>query len=216
MNNDKYRDKYKEDRPGPHPAPVSDGQDAAFGSDPGAPGAPVKNGKMSKKAIGIICAVIAALIIACVILVKLNGSGAAAEPGKITVISGGEAAAVFELQDIQAMERIDIKKHISSGTGDDEDGTFGGTELKNVLEAAGIDLAGDEKSITVKSEDGYTTAFEPDEVMADDCVLLIYEKDGELLKGSAEGGNGPFRIIAVDDAFGTRCAKYVTSIEVEK
>lgn len=209
MNNDKYN----EGRPGPDPAPVSDGRSGAAGSEGAVSD---KRKKMSSKAAAAICAVIAALIIACVILVRLNNSGAAAEPGKITVMYSGETAAVFELQDIQAMERVDIKKHISSGTGDDEDGVFSGTDLKNVIEAAGVKLSGDEKSIAVKSEDGYTTAFEPDEVMADECVLLVYEKDGELLKGSSEGGNGPFRIIAVDDAFGTRCAKYVSSIEVEK
>ncbi len=114
------------------------------------------------------------------------------------------------------MDRVDIKKHISSGSGDDEDGVFSGPELKDVLKAAGVSLTGNEKSITVKSEDGYTTAFDADEVMADDCILLVYEKDGELLKSSAEGGNGPFRIIAVDDTFGTRCAKYVNVIEVDK
>ncbi len=185
-----------------------------------AAGPPLKEEKStsgSKKTAVIMAAVILALIIACIFLVKLNNSGAAAdaEPGKITVVSGGEQAAVFELQDIQNMDRVDIKKHISSGSGDDEDGVFGGVNLKDVISAAGITLTGDEKSIAVKSEDGYTTAFDADEVMSDDCILLVYEKDGEILKSQSEGGNGPFRIIAVDDMFGTRCAKYVNVIEVE-
>ena len=209
MNNDKYN----EGRPGPDPAPASDAQSGSAGTAGAAAGAKKKT---SPKAVAAICVVIAALIIACAILVKINNSGAAAEPGKVTIISDGETAAVFELQDIQAMDRVDIKKHISSGSGDDEDGVFSGTDLKNVIEAAGVELTGDEKSIAVKSEDGYTTAFDADEVMADECILLVYEKDGELLKNSSEGGNGPFRIIAADDAFGTRCAKYVSSIEVEK
>lgn len=172
----------------------------------------------SKRTAVIIAAAILILLTACIILVRLNNSGAAAdaESGRITVIAGGEKAAVFELQDLQAMKRVDIKKHIASGSGDDEDGVFSGVDLKDVIEAAGVTLTGDEKSIAVKSEDGYTTAFDADEVMADDCVLLVYEKDGELLKGRSEGGNGPFRIIAVDDAFGTRCAKYVNAIEIQK
>lgn len=171
-----------------------------------------------KTAAVIIAVVMIVLVLACAVLVKLNNSGAAAdaEAGKVTVVSGGEQVAVFELQDLQAMNRVDIKKYISSGSGDDEDGVFSGPELKDVLEAAGVKLTGDEKSITVKSEDGYTTAFDADEVMADDCILIVYEKDGELLKSRAEGGNGPFRIIAVDDTFGTRCAKYVNVIEVDK
>ncbi len=177
-----------------------------------------KGKQSSKKTAAIIAVVILILLAACAVLVKLNNSGAAAgaEAGKITVVCGGEQVAVFELQDLQAMERVDIKKHISSGSGDDEDGVFSGVNLKDVIAAAGITLTGNEKSIMVKSEDGYTTAFEADEVMADDCVLLVYEKDGELLKGSSEGGNGPFRIVAVDDTFGTRCAKYVNAIEIEE
>lgn len=172
----------------------------------------------SRRTTVIIAAAILILLTACIILVRLNNSGAAAgaETGRITVISDGEQAAVFELHDIQAMKRVDIKKHIASGSGVNEDGVFSGADLKDVIEAAGVTLTGDEKSIAVKSEDGYTTAFDADEVMADDCVLLVYEKDGELIKGRSEGGNGPFRIIAVDDAFGTRCAKYVNAIEIEK
>ena len=197
-------------------------QNAAMPDEKAAARPPHKssNGTQHRKktAAAIIAVVMIVLVLACAVLVKLNNSGAAAdaEAGKVTVVSGGEQVAVFELQDLQAMNRVDIKKHISSGSGDDEDGVFSGPELKDVLEAAGVKLTGDEKIITVKSEDGYTTAFDADEVMADDCILIVYEKDGELLKSRAEGGNGLFRIIAVDDTFGTRCAKYVNVIEVEK
>lgn len=189
---------------------------------PAPPGGQPGQKKTEKKCFGktaaVIIAVLAALAVICIILIKLNnsGAGAGAEPGKVTIISDGEQAAVFELEDLRSMERVDIKKHISSGSGDDEDGVFSGPQLKDVLAAAGVTLTGSEKDITVKSEDGYTSAFEPEEVMADDCVLLVYEKDGEPIKSRAEGGNGPFRIIAADDVFGTRCAKYVNVIEVEK
>ena len=182
----------------------------------GQPGQKTEEKKHHKKTAVIIAAALAVLLAACIILAKLNNSGAGAEPGKITVISDGEQAAVFELKDLEAMERVDMKKHISSGSGDDEDGVFSGPQLRDVLAAAGVTLTGSEKDIVVRSEDGYTSSFEPEEVMADDCVLLAYEKDGELIKSSAEGGNGPFRIIAADDAFGTRCSKYVNVIEVEK
>jgi DMSO/TMAO reductase YedYZ molybdopterin-dependent catalytic subunit len=172
--------------------------------------------KSKNKAALCLVIVIIFLVIACFVLVRLNNTSldANAEEGKVAIVCNGEKAAAFEVDDLKAMESTDIKKHISSGSGKDEDGVFTGVNLKDVISAAGIALTGSEENITVKSEDGYTTAFDIDEVLADDCILLVYEKDGQLLGGRSDGGNGPFRIIAVDDMFGTRCAKYVNIIEV--
>lgn len=172
-------------------------------------------GSSGKKKAAAIIIVIVLLVAAIAVLVRLNDTGIKTEPETLTVMCDGKISSVFTLGELQALQYTDIKKHISSGQNEDEDGTFRGPELKAVLEAAGIKLDGSEDSITVRSEDGYTAAFEPEEVMADECVLLVYQKDGELLKSRDEGGNGPFRIIAVDDSFGTRCSKYVNIIEVE-
>ena len=163
----------------------------------------------------IIIAVLLVLSAAAGMLVKLNTSDVTAVSGQVAVIYEGQQAASFDLDAVKAMNSVEIKKHIESGSGEDEDGVFTGTDLSSVIEAAGIELTGKEKDILIRTQDGFTASFEPEEVMADSCVLLVYEKDGRPLGSMEEGGNGPFRIIAADDAFGMRCAKYVTAIEVE-
>lgn len=174
-----------------------------------------KAGGKSKKTAAVLIAVMVVLIAAAVVLVKINSADMSSDASILTVTAASQEQAVFELSDIEAMEYVDIKKNIKSGSGPDEEGTFRCVNIKDILAAAGVTLTGNENGVTVRSADGYTTAFDIDEVMADNCILLAYQKNGELLGDKSSGGNGPFRMIAADDPFGMRCSKYVNGIEVE-
>jgi hypothetical protein len=45
--------------------------------------------------------------------------------------------------------------------------------------------------------------------------MIAYLCDGKGLGTLKEGGTGPLRVIVLNDAFGTRCCKYVYKIEVK-
>lgn len=177
---------------------------------------PHTDARKKKKAIIAIAVVMIILIVAAAALVKMNSAGMSADADRITVALDSQEQAVFEISDIESFEYVDIKKNIKSGSGPDEEGTFRCVDIKDIAAAAGITLTGDEKRITVKCADGYTTSFEMDEVMAENCILLAYQKNGEPLGDKSSGGNGPFRMIAADDPFGMRCCKYVNAIDVER
>ena len=171
--------------------------------------------KNTKKTGIIIAAVLLVLAAAIGMLVFLNDTGVEVASGSIAVISDGVEIATFDGETIQGMEQKKIKKHIVSGNGETEDGTFQGVEVRDLLTAAGVVLSEDTSQIVVRAEDGYTTAFGPSEIQAENNVYLVWAKDGKALPSKADGGNGPLRIIVADDPYGMRCAKYVNIIEVQ-
>lgn len=69
--------------------------------------------------------------------------------------------------------------------------------------------------MVVTSEDGYVAVFPVEELLEPEAILLIYARDGAGLGTMDDGGSGPFRILAVEDQYGTRCAKYVSELALK-
>ena len=60
--------------------------------------------------------------------------------------------------------------------------------------------------VTVRAADGYSRSFSISDL--DGGILLVYEKDGNELKGRSEGGDGPIRLIVSQEHAGTFNAQF--------
>jgi hypothetical protein len=67
----------------------------------------------------------------------------------------------------------------------------------------------------IKGVDGYAVALTSNEVLQDDNVYLVFEKDGKQMKGKKRGGSGPYQVIIRQDQFSQRWCKFVTEIVME-
>ncbi|MBR6311634.1 MAG: molybdopterin-dependent oxidoreductase [Oscillospiraceae bacterium] len=167
---------------------------------------------MSKrKGVLIVIIVLVVLAAAVSVLAVLNRPGELPESGSVAVTSGGETLRVFTADELKALPYIEAQKEIVSSSFANDEGLFRGVPLRALLAEAG---APEGAQIVVRSEDGYVTAFPADEVYDSDNIFLAYSKDGEGLGSKDKNGTGPLRIVVTDDEFGTRCAKYVSEIEV--
>lgn len=166
-----------------------------------------------KKSIIIVVAVLVALAAAITVLALLNRPENLPETGSITV-KWGESSVTLTMEDIQALDYVEIEKEIVSASFQNDQGVFRGVPLHTLLESQGIDLDSSAQAV-VRSEDGYVAAYPMDEVTDSDNIILAYAKDGEGLGTKDSGGSGPFRIIIADDEFGNRSAKHVSEIEAK-
>lgn len=159
--------------------------------------------------------IIAALMLITVILALINGRDMSGADGSIIeIIADGVKVAELDYDDVSAMNSVEIKKTLRSGSGSDEEGVFTGVPLENVILYA-YPSADDADSVTVKATDGFTASYDKDELNDENNVILVYKKDGKALKSAKNGGSGPFRIIVMKDAFGNRSVKYLCRIEIK-
>ena len=170
--------------------------------------------KSNKKQLLIVLACLVVLAVAILILAQMNRRDDLPLSGQISLKIGEEEAALYTMEQIQAMPYIEVEKEIVSSSYANDEGLFRGVPAQALWAEAGVDLA-QYKQMVVTSEDGYVAVFPVDELLDTDAVLLIYAKNGESLGTLADGGTGPFRILAVKDEFGTRCAKYVCELALQ-
>lgn len=170
---------------------------------------------MKRKNIIIVAVIVLVLIAAIAVLVVLNAPKGEIESGTVSVVSGGETVAQFSMEDLQAMDYVEVEKELVSASYDNDQGVFRGVPLRDVISACDDDLSQDMSQVVVRSEDAFVAAYSADDVMDGDNIFLAYSKNGEGLGNLENGGTGPFRIIVSDDEFGNRCAKYVYEIEIK-
>lgn len=170
--------------------------------------------KKQKKNILLVVIVLVVLAAAVLILAAVNRPDQLPESGVVSIVSGGQQLREYTMNDIEAMDYVEVEKEIVSSSYANDEGLFRGVALHALLESAGADLSAAAQAI-VRSEDGFVAVFPMDEVTDGDSILLVYSKNGESLGTKEDGGSGPFRILAVEDDFGNRCAKYVSEIEVK-
>ena len=166
-----------------------------------------------RRNITVVIVVLALLAAAIAVLALINRPGELPESGSVAVKMNGETLRTFDLADLQSMEYVEVQKEIVSSSYGNDEGLFRGVAVSSLLEAAGV-KSGDYQQAVARSEDGFVTAFPADEI-EDGGIILVYSKNGESLGSLANGGSGPLRILAVEDEFGNRCAKYVSEIEVK-
>ena len=165
-----------------------------------------------RRNITVVIIVLVLLAAAIAVLTVINRPGELPESGSVVVKQNGEVLRTFDLADLQSMEYVEVQKEIVSSSYENDEGLFRGVTVSSLLEAAGVN--GGYQQAVVRSEDGFVAAFPADEI-EDGDIILVYSKNGESLGSLENGGSGPLRILAVEDDFGNRCAKYVSEIEVK-
>lgn len=167
-----------------------------------------------RRAATVVAAVIVGLIIAVVALAWLNRSDAGVQEGSVAITRDGKTLTTFTLAEVRELRSVSAKKKIVSSNNGDEEGTFTGVPLRTLLDEVSPTLLDKASMVVTRATDGYVSSLDAAEVGEDDDVLLVYEKDGESLGTSEDGGTGPFRIVILSDTYGNRCTKWVNEIEV--
>lgn len=162
----------------------------------------------------IVVAVLVVLGGAVVALAQANRSDASVVDGSVAITRGGSTLKILDMEQVRALPSASEKKAIQSSSYADETGVFTGVPLRVLLDAVEPGLLGNATMIVIRATDGYVSSLAPEEVTADDGVMLAYAKDGESLGAAADGGTGPFRLIILPDKYGNRCAKWVNEIEI--
>ncbi len=167
---------------------------------------------MKKKHI-IIILVVLAIVIA--VLAWLNRPESQLVSGKIEIIVSGETVAEYTMEDIMALPKVELEKEIVSSSGENQKGLFTGVTLRDLLEAAYPNWQEQGTMVASRAEDGYISAYDTEEVAADDNIIVAYLIDGKSLGTKEDGGVGPFRIVIRDDEFGNRSTYWLCQIEVQ-
>ena len=154
----------------------------------------------------------AALIITVGITAFLNGRDRVESFEGVAICLNGETLAEITIEEIMAMDRVDVTVNLSSSSKEDVSGTFSGVMLEDVLKQVEIDAGkqGD-KTILLTAGDGYSTAASADEA---DTVLIAYEHNGNPLGYYTQGGTGPLRAVFTKDQFGNRSCMNLVKIDI--
>ncbi len=117
-----------------------------------------------------------------------------------------------EILDLKSTNIRTIRR--SSGEADREV-FFSGAPLYEVLEHTFPGALEDSSRIIARAADGYTVAYDTEEVLEENNIYLVYAEEGEWLKPREEGGYGPFMTVVLQDDFAMRWCKYLTRVTIE-
>ncbi len=120
------------------------------------------------------------------------------------------------LEEILDLKATSIRTVMRSSSTDDQEIFFTGVPLFEVLEKTFPGAPGEEISrVIARAVDGYTIAYQKEEVWQEDNIYLVYAREGEWLKSREEGGDGPFMTVVLEDEFAQRWCKYLTRVKLE-
>ena len=125
---------------------------------------------------------------------------------------GNRTVKTYTLNEIKKMPAQSFKAEINSSSGEDEEGTYKGVELKYILDSADKKLLKTHDRFILTAGDGFSSAVTAKEVRKDRTVFVVYEKDGKELLHMNEGGKGPMRIVMPKDTYGTRSTQFLVKI----
>jgi DMSO/TMAO reductase YedYZ molybdopterin-dependent catalytic subunit len=175
----------------------------------------------------IIIVVVAALIVLLGVFTALNrqdtgldGAEREAQPtpanagGSFSVIADGKTLKTYSIDDLRSFPFVEVEKTIESGSKADESGQFKGTPLEALLDDAAVGWRDRYDTFVFRAEDGFVSSVFASDLETDGNVLIVYEKDGEPIPDSGDGGKGPLRALVVADPFGNRSAQMLTSVEL--
>jgi len=111
---------------------------------------------------------------------------------------GNRTVKTYTLNEIKKMPAQSFKAEINSSSGEDEEGTYKGVELKYILDSADKKLLKTHDRFILTAGDGFSSAVTAKEVK-------------ELLHMN-EGGKGPMRIVMPKDTYGTRSTQFLVKI----
>lgn len=166
----------------------------------------------------IIPAVLAVLVVAVAVLATLNKEDISLEQiekNQVVVKAGDTELGRFDLDMVQSMQKVEFSDQIKESGKPAVGAQFGGVLLKDVLTKIGVDVSR-YKNVAYKAIDMYTTPGTVDEILEDDKVYVVYERDGQQTKPKSEGGTGPLEIIIANEQFSLRNCKFLTEITLSE
>lgn len=140
-----------------------------------------------------------------------------AEAQLLVVTPDGEAV-TLGYEQIRALPATEFTATIRASGKAPEDAVYIGVAFAELLAAAGLDeedIAGCSRMV-VTAADGYVVSFRMGDVLAEENLYLVYMQDGELMRPLEQGGLGPYQLIARQDSFSQRWAKYVAEIKFDR
>lgn len=137
------------------------------------------------------------------------------EEAEVKITLNGEEAAVFTLFELMKYKKIVFTANLDENGEDSLKKTFGGVPLKDVFADLDITINEDE-SIIFSAADGYQTAAAGWEVLQEDNIYLVYERDGRQTGTKADGGTGPIEIVIAKDDFSQRWCKFLMEIKIDE
>jgi DMSO/TMAO reductase YedYZ molybdopterin-dependent catalytic subunit len=167
--------------------------------------------KMKNKGIYLIMLI---LVVVTVFFAFQNRQGRNNNAETVRIMKEGQIIQEITMEEVKALEpkvEREITLRSSQGT---ETHKFTGIPLETVINSVDPSLLKEARQVLTRGIDGYTVAFNIDELTSDDNILLVYYQDGKPLGNKSNGGTGPFRIIAVADHFAMRADKFITELEV--
>ncbi len=131
----------------------------------------------------------------------------------LTITRNGEEQKTFTLDQLKEMESVTVEKKIESASFADEDGSYTGVPLSDILKSVDKTLLSECDTYITQAGDSFSSALSAEDILKENNVLVIYEKDGKALKPFTEGGTGPLRLLIQADDYGNRSTKYLVRIE---
>jgi hypothetical protein len=124
--------------------------------------------------------------------------------------------AKLQMENIKGLNAVEFEAVEDTSTGGPETHKYKGVQLKDIIKSIEPDFENLKLSrAVIKGVDGYAVALTSNEVLQDDNVYLVFEKDGKQMKGKKRGGSGPYQVIIRQDQFSQRWCKFVTEIVME-
>ena len=170
---------------------------------------------MSKKTIFVVIAILIAIvsIFACLNSGYIKGKKEMHINAEI-IVKEGDKEVLLTFNEIKKLGEGEFKANLKSGGNPAVEHSYTGVPLKNIIKELNTDVE-DKTQVIARAVDGFTSAYNMDEVLEDDNMYLVYMMDNELLKSKEDGGDGPYQIIVRKDQFSQRWAKYVLEIELQ-
>ncbi len=130
----------------------------------------------------------------------------------LTIVSENDEHTLTLTEIINNYTKVDFQANIKSSGNDPVLTDFGGVKLKEILTDLNIDL--DNQQVVFKSEDGYQTMVSAQDVLMDDNVYVVFERNFERTTSADQGGSGPLEIVIAQDPFSQRWNKHLIEIEI--
>ena len=130
------------------------------------------------------------------------------------IVKEGDKEILLTFGEIKKLGEEEFKANLKTSGNPAVEHNYTGVPLKNVIKEINTEIENKTKVIA-RAVDGFTSAYNIDEVLEDNNMYLAYMIDGEPLKSREDGGSGPYQIIIRKDQFSQRWAKYVLEIELQ-
>ena len=137
----------------------------------------------------------------------------AQEEGTLTFTQDGAAVVALSAEAIRALPSETFEATIRSSGERPTPAEYTGVEIHDLLDLAGVRIRGD-GALLFKGADLYLTKVEAGELSEYGNIYIVYERDGEIMKNRAQGGEGPYQVIVRSDYYSLRWCKYLSVVEI--